>query len=128
VPAAAWLAAAVVSHWVLDWISHRPDLPLTPWSDRKFGLGLWNNVPLTLAIEAAMFAAALWIYSRVTRPRGRTGRLRLYVFAAGLAIVYVANLMGPPPPGERSLAWVGAGLWLFAVWAAWVDRAREPLA
>ena len=31
----------VVSHWVLDYLTHRPDMPLYPGS-AKFGLGLWH--------------------------------------------------------------------------------------
>jgi hypothetical protein len=39
--AAAWIGAAVFSHWVLDWLVHRPDLPL--YDDAmKVGLGIWN--------------------------------------------------------------------------------------
>ena len=39
--AAAIVGAAVFSHWVLDWLVHRPDLPL--YDDTfKVGLGLWN--------------------------------------------------------------------------------------
>src|SRR5215831_26995 len=39
-----WLIAAlVVSHWCLDWIAHRPDMPLYPHG-AGVGLGLWNSV------------------------------------------------------------------------------------
>src|SRR5688572_13656256 len=42
-PAALLAGALVVSHWVLDWVAHRPDLPLRPGSPTKVGLGLWNS-------------------------------------------------------------------------------------
>src|SRR5712671_4244163 len=42
--ASLWIALAVVSHWVLDWITHGPDLPLLPRLGPKVGLGLWNSV------------------------------------------------------------------------------------
>src|SRR5262249_12597910 len=64
---AALLAALVVSHWVLDFATHRPDMPLYPGGP-KVGLGLWNSVPATIAIESALYIAALWIYARATRP------------------------------------------------------------
>src|SRR5215470_601035 len=39
-PRGAWVIfGVVVSHWVLDWISHRPDMPLSPSLHRYFGLG-----------------------------------------------------------------------------------------
>jgi membrane-bound metal-dependent hydrolase YbcI (DUF457 family) len=55
------IAALVVSHWVLDWITHRPDLPLLPDNATLVGLGLWNSVAATILIETAMYVAALWI-------------------------------------------------------------------
>lgn len=119
-----WLAAAVMSHWGLDWVTHRPDLPLTPWSPQRVGLGLWNSVAATIALEATMYGAALWVYARSAPSRRPAGRVHLWVFATVLSLIYAANLLGPPPPDEQSLAYVAAGLWVFAVWAWWVDRAR----
>jgi membrane-bound metal-dependent hydrolase YbcI (DUF457 family) len=60
--AALVLAAVVLSHWFLDLVAHRPDLPLAPGSDSRFGLGLWSSVPATLTFEGALFAAALLFY------------------------------------------------------------------
>src|SRR5207245_9623640 len=72
--AAALLAALVVSHWVLDFVTHRPDLPLAPWSQTKVGLGLWNSMPATLTIEIAMYAAGVWLYLGGTRALDAIGR------------------------------------------------------
>ena len=44
----------VVSHWPLDWIVHRPDMPLYPGGP-KFGLGVWNSIPLTLTLELGLY-------------------------------------------------------------------------
>src|SRR5438132_6962683 len=78
----AWLVvgALVVSHRVLDWITHRPDMPLYPGS-AKFGLGLWNSVPATIAVEVVMFFAGIWIYARATRARDAIGRWGLSALA-----------------------------------------------
>jgi len=65
----AILAALVVSHWVLDWVTHRPDMPLYPGS-AQYGLGLWNSIPATVAIELAMFAAGVWIIFQPMQMRG----------------------------------------------------------
>jgi hypothetical protein len=121
------LALAVVSHWFLDLVVHRPDLPLVP-GGAAHGFGLWSSLPATLAIEAALFAAGVWLYSRVTRPRDRAGRLGLAALVATLAVVYVANVFGPPPPSVAAIAWAGHLQWLFVAWGFWLDRHREARA
>src|SRR5580698_91680 len=50
---AIWIG--VVSHWVLDWVTHRPDMPLYPGGAR-YGLGLWNSIAGTMLVEFLMFA------------------------------------------------------------------------
>ena len=66
----AWVvAAAVLSHWFLDAPMHRPDLPLWPGSEVRVGLGLWNSVPATIALELVVFALGLVLYLRTTRAR-----------------------------------------------------------
>jgi len=122
--AAVLIGLAVVSHWVLDWVTHVPDLPLVPWSQTRVGLGLWNSLPATVAVEFTMYAAGLWCYVRATRPRDRQGQLGFAAFAVFLLVVYVATLFGPPPPDVRSLALVTLLLWLLPLWAAWFDRHR----
>ena len=76
---AGWIAALVVSHWILDFISHRPDMPLWPGGP-KVGLGLWNSVPATLAVEFALFAGGIWLYLSATRARDRVGTWALAAF------------------------------------------------
>jgi membrane-bound metal-dependent hydrolase YbcI (DUF457 family) len=56
------LALLVASHWLLDFVTHRPDLPLVPGGTERWGLGLWNSVPATLAVEGALFALGIAIY------------------------------------------------------------------
>jgi len=122
--AAVWIGFAVVSHWVLDWVTHRPDLPIAPWSDVKVGLGLWNSVPAALVVESLMYAAGVWVYARVTRARDRMGSVNFWVYVLALAAIYVANIVGPPPPDPTSLAIFALALWLLPLWAAWIDRHR----
>ena len=121
------LAALVVSHWVLDWITHRPDMPLFPGS-AKFGFGLWNSVPATMAVELTMYVAGLWIYARATRARDARGRWGFWTLAAFLAIVYVATIMGPPPPSVFAI-WTSAiaGGAILVIWIWWVDRHRDVI-
>ena len=125
-PGAVWIGIGVVSHWVLDFVAHRPDMPLWPGGP-KAGLGLWRSVPATVAVETAMFAVALWIYVRATRPRDAVGRWSLVAFVALVLAIYAANAVGPAPPSERAVAWVTLSLWLLPLWAAWFDRHRRDL-
>jgi FtsH-binding integral membrane protein len=120
------LAALAVGHWVLDFVSHRPDMPLWP-SGPRLGLGLWNSVPATIVVELLMFAASLWLALSASRGRDRIGRWGFAGLAALLLLIYVANIMSPPPPSIEAVGWVGAigGLLIWAL-AAWVDRHREP--
>lgn len=122
--AAVVLGLLVLSHWGLDFVSHRPDLPLVPGGPR-YGLGLWNSIPATLGIESAMFAVGVWMYAHATRPLTRTGRWSFVSFVVVLVLIYGGNLAGPPPPSVRAL-WTVAllGMALFVVWAAWIDRHR----
>lgn len=123
--ASIWIALAVISHWILDWITHRPDLPLAPWSGVKVGLGLWNSVPATIVVESAMFVAGVWIYARATQARDGMGRVNLWIYVIALAAIYVSNIFAPAPPDARTLALFALGLWLLPLWAEWVDRHRQ---
>ena len=124
---AAWIAALVVSHWMLDFASHRPDMPLWPGGP-KVGLGLWYSMPATLVVEFALFGAGAWLYVSATRPRDRVGTFAFAAFVAVLAAIYAAAVFGPPPPSVPALAMSGLAGWLFIVWAYWIDRHREPVA
>lgn len=119
------VAAAVVSHWILDWVTHRPDLPLIPGSEAKFGLGLWNWPALTMAVEILIFGLSVWIYARLTRAVDKVGRWGLVALVVFFVAIYAANAVSPPPPSMKPVAWSALLLWLLPVWAGWVDRHRS---
>jgi len=127
---AAWILAAVVlSHWFLDFIVHRPDLPLAPWSEVRWGLGLWNSIPATLALEAALFGAALAFYARRTRAVDRIGSWGLWLIVLFLVAAYLGAAFGPPPPNVEAIAWAGlVGGALTAALGYWVDAHRTMAA
>ena len=118
------LGAAVFSHWVLDWITHCPDLQIAPGSPTRVGLGLWNHPALAIALESTLFAAALVIYAAHTRARDAVGRWGFLTFAALLVFIYFGNITGPPPPSARIVSWTALVIWLLVPWAAWFDRHR----
>ncbi len=124
---AGWIAALVLSHWVLDFASHRPDMPLWPGGP-KVGLGLWYSLPATLVVEFALLGVGAWLYLAATRARDRLGRILLAALVATLAVIYLASVFGPPPPSVQVLAMSGILGWLFIAWAYWIDRHREPVA
>lgn len=123
--AALILGAAVMSHWVLDFITHRPDLPLVPGLATRVGLGLWNNVAVTVIVEGTLFIGAVAMYAQSTRARDTSGRYGLWALVAFLGMIYVANIFGPPPPDEKALAYAGLLQWLFVPWMYWIDKHRE---
>jgi hypothetical protein len=119
------LGSLVVSHWVLDYITHRPDMPLYPGS-AKYGLGLWNSVPLTLLTETALYSAGLAVYGYTTRAIDGIGRYGYVGLQAVLVGSYVAAATSPPPPTTTAVAVAGiAGATLFTAWAWWVDKHRD---
>jgi hypothetical protein len=124
------LAAGVVSHWILDWVTHLPDLPLWPGYGPRLGLGLWNSVAGTVAVESLMLAGGAWLYFSATRARDRIGRLGPWAFLALLAALYVASVAGPPPPvgAERLVSIVALALVLLVPLASWIDSHRTPVA
>lgn len=125
---AAVVAGCVLSHWILDAIAHRPDLPLFPGGSVMIGLGLWRSVSATVAVEGAMFILAVLVYCRGTAALDRIGRYALGALVAFLLVSYAANLFGPPPPSIAAVEWGSLAAWIFVPWAAWIDRHRRTLA
>jgi hypothetical protein len=124
--AALVIALAVLSHWVLDAASHRPDVPVLPHGP-YVGLGLWNSRPATFVVEGALFLAGILLYARATRARGLAGTVGLTALVAALIAVYLWATLGPPPPSVAAIAWSGLAGWLFVVFAVWVDRRRRAI-
>jgi len=117
----------VVSHWLLDFIVHRPDLPLYSRS-RLYGLGLWNYRAVTIAIELSLLALGIFLYLRQTRAMDRIGNYGFWAFILFLLAAYGGAAFGPPPPSVKKLALVTLLTWLFIPWAWWFDRHRETRA
>jgi hypothetical protein len=115
---------AVVSHWVLDYVAHRPDLPLWPGGP-KVGLGLWNSIPLTITVEGVLFLAAIVGYLRFTRPRDAVGTWAFWGLVVVTGAIWVSGPWAPPPPNVTAI--IIASLVLAPVlplWGQWIERHR----
>lgn len=116
----------VASHWLLDLLTHFPDLPLAPGPAPKLGLSLWAWPMTALVVELALFAAGFALYLKSTRPLRVAGRAGAWALAAFLVLIQLANAFGPPPPSPMAVAWTAMAMWLLVAWAWWIDRARAP--
>jgi membrane-bound metal-dependent hydrolase YbcI (DUF457 family) len=125
--AAIVLGIGVFSHWVLDFITHRPDMPLYPGSNVYLGLGLWNSKVGTALVEGALYVAGVIIYLRSTQPKDRIGTWAFGSLAFVLAVLYAVDLNSPPPPSVNAIIVVSFVAWLFIPWAFWADRHRSPV-
>ena len=119
------IALLVVSHWLLDVLVHRPDMPVALGEGPKLGLGVWNSIPLSVALELGSFALGVALYARITRARDAIGRWAFAGLAAFFLLVYAGAVFGPPPPSAQAVAWSGIAMWLLVAWGHWVDRHRE---
>ena len=120
------VAAAVISHWVLDLVVHRADLPLLPVGGVKVGLGLWSSLSGTLAVELVVFAVGLLLYLHRTTARNRWGTLGVWLLVSLLLAIYAASLFGPPPPNATANALAGHAQRPLVLIAYWLDSERQP--
>ena len=119
----AWIVSAgVLSHWILDAVSHRPDLLLTPGGQIKVGLGLWNSMAGTIVVEGSQFLAGLALYLRTSKPQDGIGCYGFWFLMATFLAIHAGALFGPPPPSPAAVAWVSVASWLFVPAAYWIDR------
>jgi hypothetical protein len=102
--AAALIAAAVFSHWLLDALVHQPEMPLAGASSVKVGLGLWQSMPAALAVESAIVVTGLWLFV----PGSGLSRGKSLALAALVVLVLVLTVVGmtiaPAPPSALAMA------------------------
>ena len=129
--AAIMIAALVFSHWLLDLITHKPDLALAPGfllgdDSVRLGFGLWDNRPVAFGLELALFLSGMAYYWSRSHARGWLGRLSpALLIAAGVAAQYYGN-WGPPPPSPDAAAVSAIAAYaIFAALAAFVDATRS---
>ena len=121
--AALMIFAAVVSHWLLDFVSLTGSF--APGLHSEIGLRLWSSVPATIIVEGGFWVVAVFVYVRSTTPKKRLGTYAFWIGVAVLTLSWYRNITGPPPPsalaaGISSLVYFS----LTVAWAYWINRLR----
>jgi hypothetical protein len=115
----------VLSHWLLGFVSHRPDMPIAPGMHTYVGLGLWKSIPATLLVEGGFWCLAIILYVRATRSKSLPGT---FVFWSGIILltsVWFSNIAGPPPQNPKTAPFASLIVFSLTVaWAYWVNRFR----
>jgi hypothetical protein len=119
------LSLCVLSHWVLDFITHRPDMPISPGLSIHVGLGLWFSILGTVLVEGTMFFIGTIVYARTTIAVDRTGKYAFWGLIGFFVLTWIGNMVGPPPPSVNALGIVGLFSWLIVAWGYWIDRHRK---
>jgi membrane-bound metal-dependent hydrolase YbcI (DUF457 family) len=117
--AALIVALAVFSHWILDLVVHRSDLPLYD-NTAKVGLGLWNLPVVAFLLEAGLLFGGMWLYFGTTSVRP----LRMVVFGLVMLAIQAYVFFGPPPVSDQAAAWTA--LAAYVVLATVVARLERP--
>jgi hypothetical protein len=105
---------AVLSHWVLDFVVHRPDLPLYD-NAAKVGLGLWNRPVLAFGLEAALLLGGLALFLK-HRP---TRAIPMVAFGLAMLAIQATVFFGPPPASGAAIAanaLAAYGIFALVVW------------
>src|SRR5882724_11461156 len=118
--AAAIVGVAVFSHWVLDFLVHRPDLPLYD-NTAKVGLGLWNLPAVALCLEALLLFGAMWLYLRHA-----ARRTAMLAFGVIMLAIQAYVFFGPPPASDKAAAATALiGYAVFALVIRALERRRD---
>jgi hypothetical protein len=119
---AGLVAIAVFSHWALDFIVHRPDLPLYD-DTAKVGLGLWNAPVLAFGLETLLFFGGMWLYFRT----GVARRRAMIVFGVVMLIAHALVFFGAPPTSPNAAAISALAAYVVFAFVIWLLERKPPL-
>ena len=121
-----FLAGGVISHWFLDLLMHKPDLPIYP-GGAKFGFGIWDSVPLTIAVEFLFFAGGIYLYLKTTRAKDKAGVWSFWSLMVFLFVGWLGSIYGPAPGSVDELAYSALTVWIIILWGFGIDKHRSPV-
>lgn len=119
------IGLCVLSHWLLDVLMHRPDLPLFPGDSPLVGLGLWNSLMGSLLVEGTLFGIGLALYLRTTEAMDKIGNYGFWALIVFLVVIQAGNMFGPAPASTTEIAWGAQLQWVLVLWGYWVDKHRK---
>lgn len=127
---ASIMGGLVASHWFLDLIVHRQDLPIWPvdltnMAAIKVGLNVWSSLWGTLLLEYGLLALGVWIYTMATKAKDQTGTLAFWGLVLFLGIMYAVDLKVTPPNNTNLISLAGFSQLLLVAWAYWIDDHRK---
>lgn len=124
--AAMLIGLCVFSHWVLDFLVHAPDLPLT-FNGMKVGLGWWDIPALGMGAEAIVMFGGFFLYLGATKALGLAGRIAPWALIALFCGLYAFDKLGPAPADLKAFAPTAIGAYLAIVALGFLlDRTRIP--
>ncbi len=121
--AALLVGFAVFSHWLLDLIVHRPDLPI--YDDTlKVGFGLWNYRGIEFVLEIGILLLGAVLYLKRNGAIAR--KIGIIIFVAALVLIQTSNtFLRQPPSSDRAFAITALVFYtVFAVVAFLLEKRR----
>jgi hypothetical protein len=88
------------------------------------GLGLWNSVIATILIEGGIFIFGVYLFIKTTKAKNKTGIYAFWSLIIFLILIFVMNLLGPPPESVDAIGYVGLSQWLIIAWGYWIGKYR----
>jgi membrane-bound metal-dependent hydrolase YbcI (DUF457 family) len=119
------VGAAVFSHWLLDLLVHRPDLPL--YDDvLKVGFGLWNYPVAAFLLEAGLMFGGMFLYFRATESVTPGGRYAMLILGIVMLLLQASVFFGSPPPSPAAAAATGLVAYFALAGAAfWLEKKKK---
>ena len=122
------LAGVVFSHWLLDFLTHRPDLPILSDNSTKLGLSLWNSLWGTVLVVVSLFGLGTFLYLRTVDSLPGKSKVIFSSLISFLLVIYAANIFGPKPPlstPSTMIAGPALAMWLIVLWGNWVEKSAK---
>jgi hypothetical protein len=123
--AALLVGFAVFSHWLLDLIVHRPDLPI--YDDTlKVGFGLWNYRGIEFVLEIAILLLGVVLYLKRNGANAR--KIGVIIFVVAVVLIQTSNtFLRRPPSSDRAFAITALVFYtVFAIIAFLLEKRRAP--
>ena len=118
------IAIAVFSHFLTDIMVHTADLPLWNNESPKIGLGLWNNVALTMALEILLILAGAYMYHGSAIKSGFIfSNKKFVVVMLLLCVLAIMTPLLPEPESVNQLALQGLlSFFIIGGLGYWIER------